>query len=101
MNDGTPVGRPHTPTRPGRMPLSGAPLSARGSSPHEMGVLSAGVPVILLHGVSGGSGYLDEIITFGLLAGLVVGLVLLSFRGARNKNKGKARNRRGRRRSRR
>ncbi len=56
-------------------------------------------PGLLLHGVGGGGGYTDEIITFGLLGGLVVGLTLLSFLGARNKKgKGRSRNRRGRRR---
>ncbi|HIF11807.1 MAG TPA: hypothetical protein EYQ82_02065 [Dehalococcoidia bacterium] len=45
-------------------------------------LLSVGVPGVLLHGAGG---YTDEIITFGLLVGLVVGLTFLSFRGARNK----------------
>lgn len=61
-------------------------------------MFSAGVPVILLHGVGGSEGYTDEIITFGLLGGLVVGLTLLAFRGARTKNKRRPRARRGRRR---
>ena len=61
--------------------------------------MSEYIPAILLHGVGGGGGYWDEIITFGLLGGLVVGLTFLSFRGARNKNKKKrAGNRRGKRR---
>jgi len=61
--------------------------------------MSEYIPAILLHGVGGGGGYLDEIITFGLLGGLVVGLTFLSFRGARNKNKKKRPgNRRGKRR---
>jgi hypothetical protein len=61
--------------------------------------MSEYIPSILLHGVGGGAGYTDEIITFGLLGGLVVGLTLLSFRGARNKNRKKRPgNRRGRRR---
>ncbi|MDA1256401.1 MAG: hypothetical protein O3C10_00940 [Chloroflexi bacterium] len=64
-----------------------------------MRLLSAGVPAILLHGAGGVGGWVDELITFGLLGGLVIGLVLLSFRGARNKNK--RRNRRDKGRSRR
>lgn len=56
--------------------------------------MSEYIPSILLHGVGGGAGYTDEIITFGLLGGLVVGLTLLSFRGARNKNRKKRRGRR-------
>lgn len=52
-----------------------------------MSDLSVGVPAILLHGADGSGGYTDEIITFGLLGGLVVGITLLAFRGARNKKK--------------
>jgi len=66
-------------------------------SPGGISAFSLGVPVVLLHGVDGSGGYRDEIITFGLLGGLVLGLVFLSFRGARNKKKkSRARNRRGR-----
>ncbi len=63
-----------------------------------MSVLSVGVPAILLHGADGSGGYTDEIITFGLLGGLVVGITLLAFRGARNKKKNGPGNRRRRRR---
>jgi hypothetical protein len=56
------------------------------------------IPTTLLHGASGAGGYTDEIITFGLLGGLVVGLTLLAMRSARNKNKTPPRTRRGRRR---
>lgn len=64
----------------------------------ETHLLSIGTPMPLLHGLTGG-GYLDEIITLGLLAGLVIGLTFLSFRGTRNKNKKiRRRNKRGRKR---
>ena len=77
--------------------LDGRYRSSRNASTGGTSLLSVGVPVVLLHGVGGSGGYTDEIITFGLLGGLVVGLVFLSFRGARNKKKkGRPRNRRGR-----
>jgi len=60
--------------------------------------MSNGIPVILLHGEGGGGGYIDEIITFGLLGALVVALTLLAMRRARNKNKQQPRTHRGRRR---
>ena len=64
----------------------------------ETHLLSIGTPIPLLHGLTGG-GYLDEIITLGLLAGLVIGLTFLSFRGTRNKNKKiRRRNKQGRKR---
>lgn len=102
MSNGTSAEQQPTRGRPERISLSRASRPARRGSPHGMGVLSAGVPVILLHGVGGGGGFLDEIITFGLLGGLVVGLVLLSLRGARNKKKTRnpGRSRRDRRRRR-
>lgn len=46
-----------------------------------------GIPALLLHGVSSDGGIRDEIITFGLLASLVVGLAILAFRRGRNKNR--------------
>lgn len=83
-------------------PRKRALVEGRPRPPHDpttgsTNLLSVGVPVVLLHGVGGSGGYTDEIITFGLLGGLVVGLTFLSFRGARNKKKkGRSRNRRGR-----
>ena len=58
--------------------------------------MSTGIPSFFLHGASGGEGYTDEIITFELLVGLVIGMALLvMWRARKNKNSKKPRNRRG------
>ncbi|MCH7642281.1 MAG: hypothetical protein IIC30_03280 [Chloroflexi bacterium] len=101
MSDGTLAGPSDARTRSESMRPARAPRSERDGPVHGTSVFSVGAPAILLHGVGGGGGFLDEIAAFGLLGLLIGGLVFLSFRGARNKNKDKPGSRRRGRRPRR
>ena len=101
ISNGTLAGPSDARTRSESMRPTRAPRLERDSPVHGTSVFSVGAPAILLHGVGGGGGFLDEIAAFGLLGLLIAGLVFLSFRGARKKNKNKTGSRRSRRRPRR
>jgi Na+/melibiose symporter-like transporter len=49
--------------------------------------LLSGLPAPLLHGVSGSSGFWDEIVSFGLMGAVVVVLGLFTFFGRRRRGK--------------
>ena len=101
MSDGTLAGPSDARTRSESMRPTRAPRSERDGPVHGTSVFSVGAPAILLHGVGGGGGFLDEIAAFGLLGLLIAGLVFLSFGGARDQKKDKPWSRRRRRRPRR
>ena len=73
MSDGTLAGPSDARTRSESMRPTRAPRSERDSPVYGTSVFSVGAPAILLHGVGGGGGFLDEIAAFGLLGLLIAG----------------------------